>query len=123
MAAPNMGSLLIGSSQPDVMKDWYRSCFQPEETEMGAFVFGNAQLFIEEHSEVSGPNQDGHRIIMNLDVEDCRALEAHLQSQGVTWERPVEQMEFGLIGTVVDPDGNLVQTIQWGATPTEGHGD
>jgi hypothetical protein len=30
-------------------------------------------------------------------------------------------MEFGLIGTVADPDGNLVQIIEWGATPDEGH--
>jgi hypothetical protein len=40
----------------------------------------------------------------------------------VNWIREVEQMPFGLIGTVTDPDGNYVQVIQWGATPTEGHG-
>ena len=31
-------------------------------------------------------------------------------------------MPFGLIGTVADPDGNMVQIIEWGATPYEGHG-
>jgi hypothetical protein len=36
---------------------------------------------------------------------------------GVTWVRKVEQMPFGLIGTVADPDGNYVQVIQWGAEP------
>jgi predicted enzyme related to lactoylglutathione lyase len=122
MTAPNLGSLLVGTSQVDAMKDWYRSCFAPEENEMGAFVFGNTQLFVEEHSEVSGPNNDPHRIILNLDVADCRQLEAHLKGQGVTWIREVEQMPFGLIGTVSDPDGNLVQIIEWGATPDEGHG-
>lgn len=30
--------------------------------------------------------------------------------------REVEQMEFGLIGTVAGPDGDLVQVIEWGAT-------
>lgn len=39
----------------------------------------------------------------------------------MTWLRAVEQMPFGLIGTVADPDGNDVQVIQWGATPDEGH--
>jgi len=121
MTAPNLGSLLIGSSQAEAMKDWYRACFAPEENEMGALIFGNTQVFIEEHSKVSGPNTDGHRIILNLDVADCRALESHLEAQGVAWERKVEQMPFGLIGTLVDPDGNLVQTIEWGATPEEGH--
>ncbi len=122
MSTANLGSLLIGSSQADVMKDWYRACFSPEENEMGAFAFGGCQVFIEEHSEVSGAAENPHRIILNLDVTGCRDLEAHLQSQGVTWERPVEQMPFGLIGTVSDPDGNLVQIIEWGATPDEGHG-
>ena len=122
MSAPNLGSLLVGSSQVDAMKDWYRACFSAEENEMGAFVFGGVQLFIEEHSEVSGPNENGHRIILNLDVSGCRDLEAHLNSHGVTWVREVEQMPFGLIGTVADPDGNLLQIIEWGATPDEGHG-
>jgi predicted enzyme related to lactoylglutathione lyase len=122
MTAPNLGSLLVGTSQVDAMKDWYRSCFAPEENDMGAFVFGNTQLFVEEHSEVSGPNGDAHRIILNLDVADCRGLQQHLIGQGVTWIREVEQMPFGLIGTVADPDGNLVQIIEWGATPDEGHG-
>ena len=122
MAAPNLGSILVGSSQVDAMKDWYRACFSPDENEMGAFVFGGVQLFIEEHSEVSGSNEDGHRIILNLDVSGCRDLEAHLNSHGVSWVREVEQMPFGLIGTVADPDGNMLQIIEWGATPDEGHG-
>jgi len=123
MAAPNLGSILVGSSQVEPMKGWYRACFSPEENEMGAFVFGNVQLFVEEHSEVSGPNVDQHRVILNLDVSDCRTLESHLKEQDVTWVREVEQTEFGLIGTVADPDGNLVQIIEWGATPDEGHDD
>ena len=122
MSAPNLGSILVGSSQVDAMKDWYRACFGPDENEMGAFVFGGVQLFIEEHSEVSGSNENGHRIIFNLDVSGCRDLEAHLNEQGVTWVREVEQMPFGLIGTVADPDGNMLQVIEWGAAPDEGHG-
>ncbi len=122
MSAPNLGSILVGSSQVDTMKDWYRACFSPDENEMGAFAFGGVQLFIEEHSEVSGPSENGHRIILNLDVSGCRDLEAHLNDQGVTWVREVEQMPFGLIGTVADPDGNVLQIIEWGATPDEGHG-
>jgi hypothetical protein len=122
MAAPNLGSLLIGTSQLDTMKGWYRACFAPVENEMGAFIFGNTQIFVEEHSEVSGLNADGHRIILNLDVSNCRELEEHLKNQDVTWVREVEQTPFGLIGTLADPDGNLVQVIEWGAAPDEGHG-
>jgi predicted enzyme related to lactoylglutathione lyase len=122
MTAPNLGSLLIGSSNVDAMKDWYRQAFGPEENAMGAFVFGSFQYFIEEHSDVSGPATDPARYVINFDVEDCRALEAHLNGLGVRWVRPVEQMPFGLIGTVADPDGNYLNLVQWGATPDAGHG-
>ncbi len=121
MAAPNLGSLLIGSGQVEKMKAWYEAAFSPEVNETGAYVFGNVGVFIEPHTEVSGPNENGHRILINFDVEDCRAIEAHLKSLDVDWVREVEQMPFGLIGTVADPDKNMVQIIQWGATPTEGH--
>ncbi|GIU86067.1 MAG: hypothetical protein KatS3mg009_0582 [Acidimicrobiia bacterium] len=119
---PSIGSLLIGSSQVETMKDWYRRAFGVTENEMGAFTFGSVQFFVEEHSEVSGPAKEPARVIVNLDVEDCRAIEAHLEQMGVTWVRKVEQMPFGLIGTVADPDGNYIQIIQWGASP-EAHRD
>jgi predicted enzyme related to lactoylglutathione lyase len=99
MAAPPIGSLLVGSSNVETMKDWYRRAFDVKENDMGAFEFGPA------------------RVIINLDVEDCRAIESHLEQLGVRWVRKVEQMPFGLIGTVADPDGNYVQIIQWGASP------
>ena len=116
MVAP-IGSLLVGSSNVDTMKDWYRRAFGVTENEMGAFEFGPVQLFIEEHSEVSGPTREPARVIINLDAADCRELERNLEEMSATWVRKVEQMPFGLIGTVADPDGNYVQVIQWGATP------
>jgi predicted enzyme related to lactoylglutathione lyase len=117
MSAPPIGSLLIGSSNVESMKQWYRDAFGITENEMGAFDFGGVGLFIEEHSEVSGPTKEPARVIINLSVDDCRAVEAKIQATNPTWVRKVEQEDFGLIGTVADPDGNLVQVIQWGATP------
>ena len=122
MTTPPIGSLLVGSSNVEQMKDWYRRAFDTKENEMGAFQFGNVQFFIESHSEVSGPTQDPARVIINLDVDDARALESQINEAGANWVRPVEQESFGLIGTVADPDGNYVQIIQWGATP-EAHRD
>jgi predicted enzyme related to lactoylglutathione lyase len=117
MAAPPIGSLLVGSSQVDAMKSWYERAFGVTANEMGAYQFGAVQFFIEEHSDVSGPTKEPARVIINLDVDDCRAHEARLNELGANWVRKVEQMDFGLIGTVADPDGNYVQIIQWGATP------
>jgi len=115
--APAIGSLLVGSAQADVMKEWYRRAFDAEENEMGAFQFGAVQLFIEPHSEVSGPTKEPARVLINLDVDDCRALGQHLEAIGTRFVRTVEQEPFGLIATAVDPDGNYVQIIQWGASP------
>lgn len=117
MSAPPIGSLLIGSSNVEAMKQWYRDAFGITENDMGAFDFGGVGLFIEEHSEVSGPTKEPARVIINLSVDDCRAVEAKIQATNPTWVRKVEQEDFGLIGTVADPDGNLVQVIQWGAAP------
>lgn len=117
MAAPPIDSLLVGSTNPDEMKKWYRRAFGVEENDMGAFEFGGVQFFVEEHSEVSGPTKEPARVIINLNVDDCNALGAHLKDMGAKFVREVEQESFGLIGTVADPDGNYVQIIQWGATP------
>jgi len=117
MSAPPLASLLIGSSQAEAMKDWYRRCFGISENEMGAFDFGGFLLFIESHSEVSGPTREPARILINFNVDDCRGIEAQLRAQNVRWVREVEQAPFGLIGTLADPDGNYLQIIQWGAAP------
>jgi predicted enzyme related to lactoylglutathione lyase len=117
MAAPPIGSLLVGSTQADEMKKWYKRAFGVDENDMGAFDFGGVQFFVEEHSEVSGPTKEPARVIVNLSVDDCNALGAHLKDMGAKFIREVEQEDFGLIGTVADPDGNYIQIIQWGATP------
>lgn len=122
MNTPTLGSILIGSSNLDTMKSWYRRAFGVRENEMGAFEFGGIQLFIEEHSEVGGPNLDPARLILNLDVSDCRSLGNHLRDLDSRFIRPVEQEPFGLIATVADPDGNYIQIIEWGASP-EAHRD
>jgi predicted enzyme related to lactoylglutathione lyase len=114
---PPIGSLLVGSSNVDAMKDWYRRAFGVTDNDMGAFEFGPVQLFIEQHSEISGPTREPARVVINLDVTNCRELERQLEGMGATWVRKVEQMPFGLIGTVADPDGNYVQIIEWGAQP------
>ncbi len=111
--APNLGSLLIGSPQPAVTKNWYRRAFDAEENEMGALQFGPVQLFIEEHSKVHGRAEEPARCLINLDTHDARSLAAHLRDLDTPFVRELTETPFGLIGTVADPDGNYVQIIQW----------
>ena len=117
MNGPPIGSLLIGSSRVDHVKAWYRRAFDVTENDMGAFEFGPVQLFVETHSEVDGTTKEPARLIVNLNVDDCRGLAAHLRELGTQFVRGVEQEPFGLIATVADPDGNYLQLIEWGATP------
>src|SRR4051794_2985388 len=94
MAAPPVGSLLIGSSNVDAMKEFYRKGFDVTENEMGAFDFGGIQVFVEEHSEVSGPTKEPARVIINLNVTDATSLGKHLEDLGANFVRPVEQADF-----------------------------
>lgn len=116
LSIPAFGSVLIASSDVDATKDWYRRAFGVTESDTGAFDFGPVGIFIEAHTEVDGPTREPARMIINFNVDDCRALEAHLRSMDVNWIRPVELEPFGLIGTIADPDGNYLQIIQWGAS-------
>jgi predicted enzyme related to lactoylglutathione lyase len=116
MAAPPIGSLLVGSTQPDAMKLWYERAFDVSQNAMGAFEFGPVQLFIETHSDVADKySLEPARIIVNFDVDDCRALVRHLKDLGTRFVRDIEAMPFGLIATARDPDGNYIQLIEWGA--------
>src|SRR3546814_14307352 len=85
MAAPPVGSILIGSSNVDAAKQWYRDAFGVTENDNGAFEFGTLGLFVEEHSEVSGPTKEPSRVIINLDVDDSLHLQSHLHRLGVPW--------------------------------------
>ena len=59
-------------------------------------------------------SKDGQYVHLEEMVHALRSLGHEVEIVG---PRHVEQESFGLIGTVADPDGNLVQIIQWGATP------
>lgn len=117
--AETLASLLLGSTHPDVTKAWYRAAFGVNENDAGALDFGSIWLFIEEHSEITGPAKEPARTIINFNVDDCRGCAERLDTLGTKWHRAVEQEPFGLIGTALDPDGNYVQIIQWGASPED----
>lgn len=111
-----LDSILIGSSHADEVRNWYRRAFDASENEMGAVVLGDVQIFVEQHSEVSGPSEEPARVMVNIDVTDIDRLASHLSDMGVIFVRPVEATDFGRIATVEDPDGNYVQVIEWSGT-------
>lgn len=112
MAAPTLGSILLGSTDPDRLHAWYQTAFTPEHTPDGFMIFGSLTMLIDSRNDIGDTNPEPGRVILNFHVEDARAMVAHLNSVGVSWLVEIEERTDGLFGTLVDPDGNYIQIIQ-----------
>ncbi len=79
-----------------------------------AFELGDIRLNIGIHSQVSGPSQDPFRIMAHLGVDDIREEHRRLTALGVEFIRPPEQEGWGgWVATLTDPDGNILQFLQF----------
>ena len=114
-----LSSMLLGSTDPDRLRDWYRRAFEPAAIEQVGLDFGDLAVIVEPRDDVSATNPEPGRFIVNFHVDDVQAIAKHLDSMGVTWLVEVEEREPGWFGTLLDPDGNYVQVIQFkpGALP------
>ena len=78
-----------------------------------AFKWGTTKFSIGQHSEVSGQSKDPYRIMLNFDVSDIVLLCKELTDRGVNFIRKPEREHWGgLVATINDPDGNIVQLLQ-----------
>ena len=110
-----LGSILLGSTDPDRLRAWYRVALRPAEGPDGFLDFGVVPVLIDKRSDVSAANPEPGRVILNFHVADARATAQHLDRLGVTWLSRVEQRRDGMFGTLIDPDGNYVQIIELSA--------
>jgi catechol 2,3-dioxygenase-like lactoylglutathione lyase family enzyme len=77
------------------------------------FDWSGVRVSISIHDKVSGASRDPFRIMVNLAVDDVRALHARLSADGVVFTRPPETEEWGgQVATLLDPDGNLIQLFE-----------
>jgi len=77
------------------------------------FDWGGVRLSVSVHDRVRGESRDPFRIMVNLAVDDIRALHARLATAGVVFTRPPETEDWGgQVATLLDPDGNLLQIFQ-----------
>jgi len=122
---PALGSILLGTAEPDRLRDWYAAALAPGDSGGGftevtptmfAGTFGDTSLLIDGRNDVADKNPEPGRVVLNFHVDDARAVAEHLDSLGVTWLVELEEREGGLFGTLVDPDGNYVQIIELGKT-------
>ncbi|HYU38730.1 MAG TPA: VOC family protein [Acidimicrobiia bacterium] len=119
MAAPPLGSILLGTTNPQRLRDWYAAALGPEgggftevSPTMFAGNFGDVGLLIDGRDDVADKNPEPGRVILNFHVQNARATAARLDDLGVTWLVEPEEREGGVFGTLVDPDGNFIQIIE-----------
>jgi predicted enzyme related to lactoylglutathione lyase len=77
------------------------------------FDWAGLRLSVSVHDRVRGRSHDPLRIMVNLLVDDIRAVHARLSEAGVVFTRPPEAEEWGgRVATLLDPDGNMLQLFE-----------
>jgi predicted enzyme related to lactoylglutathione lyase len=106
----------INSADPERLTAFYKDVvgLTIEPSSGGFAVAEGAFIFIDGHSELSGPAKEPARVLINFMVDDIAAEEARLKAAGVSFSRSQGKEEWGgVISTFADPDGNYVQLIQF----------
>lgn len=106
-----LAAILIGSHAPRRLAAWYRQALglPAEELALGA---GGVGLMIKHRPDVALRPIQPHRLIATFVVDDVLATEARLVALEVVWIRELEATPCGIIGTVLDADGNYMQVIE-----------
>ncbi|MFJ3327095.1 VOC family protein [Streptomyces griseus] len=113
--------VILGSTDREALIAWYRAALEP----LGArwaehllIVGPGAIIGFDERDDVADKAAEPGRQMVNITVRDVRAAERHLDTLGVTWVRPVEEVGGGwFFSTIVDPVGNYLQILQGPETP------
>jgi predicted enzyme related to lactoylglutathione lyase len=113
MGKPVLSSILLGTTDPERLRAWYLDRFHADVDGYGNLDLGGFGLVIEQRDDVAATNPEPGRVIVNFHVDDIQAVAKHLNSLGVTWLVEPEDRGPGWFGTVIDPDGNYVQVIEF----------
>lgn len=107
--------VLIGSEQPQALKDYYSKLFgKPgwEDSRYSGWQFGDAYFMVGPHDQVKGRNREPGRVIWNFQTPDVPGEFARLKAAGAKIVRepyhPGEDAK-DWIATLADPDDNYFQ--------------
>ena len=113
MTKPFLGSIFVGSVNPDRLRSWYRSAFGSEQAEQGPLDVGEVLLIFEKRTDIADASAEPGRAILTFHVRDAEETAAHLDSLGVRWLTELERRQAGYFASFLDPDGNCVQIAQF----------
>ena len=110
-------SVLIGSENPQQLKDYYTKLFgKPTFEDSGYFGWrmGDGALTFGPHDQVKGKNREPGRMIVNIETSDVKGDYEKLKRAGATVVREPyamgDQNDFW-IATFSDPDSNYFQLM------------
>lgn len=114
----NLNSIMVGTSQPKVMGEFYQKVFDKkpdmEEGDSWGWKVGSTFFSVAEHSEVNGQAKEPQRMILNLETNDVKGEFERIKATGATVIKEpytMEGWEGSWIATFADPDGNYFQLM------------
>ena len=116
----NFNSILIGSEDPERLKNYYTKLFGKPTWDDGSYfgwAIGSGAVTVGPHDQVHGKNKEPGRIIWNIETADVRGEFEKLKAAGAAVVKepydPAENTEFSgmLIATFADPDNNYLQLM------------
>ena len=111
----NLNSVMIGSSQPKVLAEFYEKVFgkkpDMDEEERAGWPVGNAFLSVGPHSEIKGKAKEPARVMFNLETKEVKEEFERIKKTGATVIKEPYEMQGAWIATFADPDGNYFQLM------------
>ena len=116
----------ITSEDPQRLMKFYTDVVGlPKNANMGdsAVDAGGTTFGFDGHSKVSGATKEPERVLIDFFVEDIASEQKRLEAAGVKFIRSQGKEYWGgIISTFNDPDGNLVQLIEYRPEPATTNG-
>ncbi len=115
----NLNSILIGSEDPQRLRDYYTKLFGKPGWDGGGYTgwqIGTGMMEVGPHDQVKGSNAHPGRLIWNIESADVKGDFERLKAAGATVVREPYMAEGPeasevSIATFSDPDDNYFQLI------------
>ena len=104
-------AITLESRAPDRAAAWYRQALGLRDADP-LLTAGGVELRFTFRTSDAPNTLEPARIILNFHVDDIRTAEARLVALEAVWVRELERTRWGIIGTVLDLDGNYVQVVE-----------
>ena len=104
-------AVTLESRTPDRAAAWYRQALGLTDADP-LLTAGGVELRFTLGTSDAPNTVEPARIILNFHVDDIRTAEARLVGLEAVWVRELERTRWGIIGTVLDLDGNYVQIVE-----------